>query len=65
MFMYSYCYVCAVLCILIHCVVLCIVFLFCVLFLCKCVLYYSHRVSTQQQFTNISVSVLEILIIKK
>jgi hypothetical protein len=25
MFMYSYCYVCSVLCILLHCVVLCIV----------------------------------------
>ena len=26
MFMYSYCYVCSVLCILFHCVILCIVF---------------------------------------
>ena len=27
---------------------------FCVLFVCKCVLYYCHRVSTQFQFKNIS-----------
>jgi hypothetical protein len=38
------------------CVVLCIVcFLsFCVLFVCKCVLYYCHQVSIQLQLTNIS-----------
>ena len=44
MFMYSYYYVCSVLCILFHCVVLCIV--------CVCVLYYCHRVSTQLQLTK-------------
>ena len=40
------------------CVVLCIVcfVLFCVLFVCICVLYYCHRVSTQLQLTNISIS---------
>jgi len=32
--------------------------LFCVLFLCKCVLYYWHRVTTQLQLTNISYNVM-------
>ena len=27
---------------------------FCVLFVCKCVLYYCHRVATQLQLTNIA-----------
>ena len=38
------------------CVVLCIVCFvsFYVLFVCKCVLYYCHRVKTQLQLTNIS-----------
>ena len=37
-------------------VVLCIVCFmsFCVLFVCKCVLYYCHQVATQLQLTNIS-----------
>jgi len=38
------------------CVVLCIVSFvsFCALFVCKCVLYYCHRVATHLQLTNIS-----------
>jgi hypothetical protein len=45
-FMYSYCYVCPFW-------VFCIIVLFCVLFVCKCVLDYCQRVSTQLQLTNV------------
>jgi len=56
MFMYSYCHIFLLLCmlcmyILFHCVVLCIV-------ICKCVLYYCHRMSTQLQLTNISYHIM-------
>jgi hypothetical protein len=49
--MYSYCYVCSVLDIV-------FIVLFCVLFMCKCVLYYCHWVSTQLQLSNISYNVI-------
>ena len=35
----------------------CFIVLFYVLFVCKCVLYYCHRVVTQLQLTNISISI--------
>jgi hypothetical protein len=42
------------------CVVLCIVCFvsFCVLSVCKCVLYNCHRVATQLQLTNISYHIM-------
>jgi len=40
MFVYSYCYVCSLLDILFHCD-------FCVLFVCKCIQNYCHRLLTQ------------------
>ena len=36
--------------------VFCFIVLFCVMFVCKCVLYYCHRVSTQSQVTQFIVS---------
>jgi hypothetical protein len=38
--------------------VFCYIVLFCVLFVCKCVLCYWHRVSTQLQLTNISYHII-------
>jgi hypothetical protein len=42
--------------------VLCFILLFCVLFVCKCVPYYCHRVSTQLQVANISYHILSHII---
>jgi len=41
--------------------VFCFIVLFCVLFVCKCVLYCCHRVATHKQLTNISYHIIYIV----
>ena len=45
--------------------VFCFIVLFCVLFVCKCVLYYCHQVSTKLQLTNISYHIICHIIISE
>jgi hypothetical protein len=66
--MYSYCYVIYYFVTVIILIVMdvpfwvfCFILLFCALFVCKCVLYYRHLVSTQLQLTNISYHQLCVL----
>jgi len=64
---YEYVFSLLCLCILIFIYVpfciFCFIVSFCVLFVCKCVLYYCHRVSKQLQLTNISYHVISCRII--
>jgi len=52
--MYSYCYVYILIVMYVPFWVFSFIVLFYVLFACKCVLYYCHRVATQLQLTKIS-----------
>ena len=44
--------------------VFCFIMLFCVLYVCKCIRYYCHRVSTQLQLTNISCIITKCTSVK-
>ena len=44
--------------------VFCFIVFFCVLFVCKCVLYYCHRVSTQLKVTKIPANVATVMKVK-
>jgi hypothetical protein len=63
--MYFYCYVHVFLLLCMFCSVYsAFIVSFCVLFVCKCVLYYCHRVSTKLQLRNISYQIIIPLLFK-
>ena len=68
MYFYCYEYIFLLLCLYILIVmnvpfcVFCFIVLFCVLFVCKCVLYCCHGVSTKLQLTNISYRIIPYII---
>jgi len=61
MYFYCYVYVFLLLC-MFSSVYSVFIVLFYVLFVCKCVLYYCHRVATQLQLTNISYYIISYII---
>jgi hypothetical protein len=56
-FVYLCCFVFTCVVLFVSRVVLLLIVTFCVLFACKCVLNYCHRLATQLQLTNISISI--------